>query len=60
MPEKCDGCFLECEAHKMVRPNAGNPYPCSDGMRAWAAAHKNDRGDALGYVREVRDDRRRY
>lgn len=44
----CGGCFMECEP-------ADNPrqYPCDLPTRQWAAAHRLDPGDELGYVWEV-------
>ena len=50
---------MECKPHEMVPPRSDNPYPCSNEMRMWAIAHRDDEGDALGYVREVKDDRYR-
>ena len=42
----CGGCFMECE------PNLDNAhqYPCDLPTRQWAAAHRLDPGDELGYV----------
>ena len=45
----CGGCFLECEP----RMNHTKQYPCDLPMRQWAAAHRLDPGDELGYVWEV-------
>ena len=44
----CGGCFMECEP----RMNHTKQYPCDLPMRQWAAAHRLDPGDELGYVWE--------
>ena len=58
MSKKCDACFLECEPRDKAVSKRGE-YPCSLELRMWARAHRNDKGDELGYVREVKDDRYR-
>lgn len=48
LPERCHGCFIECER----RRNQPKPFPCDKETRDWAAAHRFDPGDERGYVRE--------
>lgn len=56
----CDCCFLGCDANPRLAARRESPYPCSAEMREWARRHRDDPGDAEGYVREVvvRDRRR--
>ena len=35
--ERCTACFLECEPSRRI-PH----YPCSDALRLWARAHRDD------------------
>lgn len=46
----CRCCFLGCE-YKVTSVRGGS-YPCSNELRLWVRAHRNDVGDELGYVRE--------
>ena len=45
----CWSCFLRCK----MSANDSKPYPCDRSLREWAAAHRLDPGDELGYVWEV-------
>ena len=45
----CRACFIGCEP---VHVHGKATYPCSNELRVWAQAHRDDPGDELGYVRE--------
>lgn len=49
-PPYCDACFLECAR----RGSRQGYYPCSPELREWAREHREDEGDARGYVREFK------
>ena len=53
---KCKGCFMGCKPYEMVSKGYYQPFPCSVELRTWAEAHRDDRGDELGYVREAPND----
>lgn len=43
---------MECRRYEMVPGCYARPYPCTIGMRMWAARHRNDVGDEFGFVTE--------
>lgn len=53
---RCKGCFMECGSYEMVPKGFARPYPCNLVTRTWAARHRHDPGDELGYVYETDED----
>ena len=51
----CSGCFIACRPNEMVGNRLGREYPCTNALRKWAGAHRNDPGDELGFVWEQRE-----